>query len=167
MEIWDLTENNKFDCFSERRTTLSVWLTTVFHFVFRVMLCASINIRMNIYGENIPGNNFGKKNLQNSQKLEPRKTLVPNTSKPHSFWYSCFCFLVDIPPSGVQGLQKDKKTGSNKLLVGLVVTFVFLILIVLGVIGFVWYRRKKVRQFDYQKQVLYSDDREDEFEIST
>ena len=166
MEIWDLTENNKFDCFSERRTTLSVWLTTVFHFVFRVMLCVSINIKWTF-----PEKTFLviilEKNLQNSQKLEPRKTLVPNTSKPQSFWYSCFCFLVDIPPSGVQGLQKDKKSGSNKLLVGLVVAFVFLILIVLGVLGFVWYRRKKVRQFDYQKQVLYSDDREDEFEIST
>ena len=166
MEIWDLTENNKFDCFSERRTTLSVWLTTVFHFVFRVMLCVSINIKWT-FTEKTFLVIILEKNLQNSQKLEPRKTLVPNTSKPHSFWYSCFCFLVDIPPSGVQGLQKDKKTGSNKLLVGLVVTFVFLILIVLGVIGFVWYRRKKVRQFDYQKQVLYSDDREDEFEIST
>ena len=47
------------------------------------------------------------------------------------------------------------------------VTFAFLILIVLGVVGFVWYRRKKVRQFDYQKQVLYSEDREDEFQIFT
>ena len=166
MEIWDLTENNKFDCFSERRTTLSVWLTTVFHFVFRVMLCVSINIKWT-FTEKTFLVTILEKNLQNSQKLEPRKTLVPNTSKPQSFWYSCFCFLVDIPPSGVQGLQKDKKSGSNKLLVGLVVAFVFLILIVLGVLGFVWYRRKKVRQFDYQKQVLYSDDREDEFEIST
>ena len=166
MEIWDLTENNKFDCFSERRTTLSVWLTTVFHFVFRVMLCVSINIKWT-FTEKTFLVMILEKNLQNSQKLEPRKTLVPNTSKPQSFWYSCFCFLVDIPPSGVQGLQKDKKSGSNKLLVGLVVAFVFLILIVLGVVGFVWYRRKKVRQFDYQKQVLYSDDREDEFEIST
>ena len=166
MEIWDLTENNKFDCFSERRTTLSVWLTTVFHFVFRVMLRVSINIKWT-FTEKTFLVIILEKNLQNSQKLEPRKTLVPNTSKPQSFWYSCFCFLVDIPPSGVQGLQKDKKSGSNKLLVGLVVTFVFLILIVLGVLGFVWYRRKKVRQFDYQKQVLYSDDREDEFEIST
>ena len=166
MEIWDLTENNKFDCFSERRTTLSVWLTTVFHFVFRVMLCVSINIKWT-FTEKTFLVMILEKNLQNSQKLEPRKTLVPNTSKPQSFWYSCFCFLVDIPPSGVQGLQKDKKSGSNKLLVGLVVAFVFLILIVLGVLGFVWYRRKKVRQFDYQKQVLYSDDREDEFEIST
>ena len=166
MEIWDLTENNKFDCFSERRTTLSVWLTTVFHFVFRVMLCVSINIKWT-FTEKTFLVIILEKNLQNSQKLEPRKTLVPNTSKPQSFWYSCFCFLVDIPPSGVQGLQKDKKSGSNKLLVGLVVAFVFLILIVLGVLGFVWYRRKKVRQFDYQKQVLYSDDREDEFEIST
>ena len=166
MEIWDLTENNKFDCFSERRTTLSVWLTTVFHFVFRVMLCVSINIKWT-FTEKTFLVIILEKNLQNSQKLEPRKTLVPNTSKPQSFWYSCFCFLVDIPPSGVQGLQKDKKSGSNKLLVGLVVAFVFLILIVLGVLGFVWYRRKKVRQFDYQKQVLYSEDREDEFEIST
>ena len=166
MEIWDLTENNKFDCFSERRTTLSVWLTTVFHFVFRVMLCVSINIKWT-FTEKTFLVTILEKNLQNSQKLEPRKTLVPNTSKPQSFWYSCFCFLVDIPPSGVQGLQKDRKSGSNKLLVGLVVAFVFLILIVLGVLGFVWYRRKKVRQFDYQKQVLYSDDREDEFEIST
>ena len=166
MEIWDLTENNKFDCFSERRTTLSVWLTTVFHFVFRVMLCVSINIKWS-FTEKTFLVIILEKNLQNPQKLEPRKTLVPNTSKPQSFWYSCFCFLVDIPPSGVQGLQKDKKSGSNKLLVGLVVAFVFLILIVLGVLGFVWYRRKKVRQFDYQKQVLYSDDREDEFEIST
>ena len=166
MEIWDLTENNKFDCFSERRTTLSVWLTTVSHFVFRVMLCVSINIKWT-FTEKTFLVIILEKNLQNSQKLEPRKTLVPNTSKPQSFWYSCFCFLVDIPPSGVQGLQKDKKSGSNKLLVGLVVAFVFLILIVLGVLGFVWYRRKKVRQFDYQKQVLYSDDREDEFEIST
>ena len=166
MEIWDLTENNKFDCFSERRTTLSVWLTTVFHFVFRVMLCVSINIKWT-FTEKTFLVIILEKNLQNSQKLEPRKTLVPNTSKPQSFWYSCFCFLVDIPPSGVQGLQKDKKSGSNKLLVGLVVAFVFLILIVLGVLGFVWYRRKKVRQFDYQKQVLYSDDRENEFEIST
>ena len=166
MEIWDLTENNEFDCFSERRTTLSVWLTTVFHFVFRVMLCVSINIKWT-FTEKTFLVTILEKNLQNSQKLEPRKTLVPNTSKPQSFWYSCFCFLVDIPPSGVQGLQKDKKSGSNKLLVGLVVAFVFLILIVLGVLGFVWYRRKKVRQFDYQKQVLYSDDREDEFEIST
>ena len=166
MEIWDLTENNKFDCFSERRTTLSVWLTTVFHFVFRVMLCVSINIKWT-FTEKTFLVIILEKNLQNSQKLEPRKTLVPNTSKPQSFWYSCFCFLVDIPPSGVQGFQKDKKSGSNKLLVGLVVAFVFLILIVLGVLGFVWYRRKKVRQFDYQKQVLYSEDREDEFEIST
>ena len=166
MEIWDLNENNKFDCFSERRTTLSVWLTTVFHFVFRVMLCVSINIKWT-FTEKTFLVIILEKNLQNSQKLEPRKTLVPNTSKPQSFWYSCFCFLVDIPPSGVQGLQKDKKSGSNKLLVGLVVAFVFLILIVLGVLGFVWYRRKKVRQFDYQKQVLYSDDRDDEFEIST
>ena len=166
MEIWDLTENNKFDCFSERRTTLSVWLTTVFHFVFRVMLCVSINIKWT-FTEKTFLVIILEKNLQNSQKLEPRKTLVPNTSKPQSFWYACFCFLVDIPPSGVQGLQKDKKSGSNKLLVGLVLAFVFLILIVLGVLGFVWYRRKKVRQFDYQKQVLYSDDREDEFEIST
>ena len=166
MEIWDLTENNKFDCFSERRTTLSVWLTTVFHFVFRVMLCVSINIKWTFTEKTFLVIILAK-NLQNSQKLEPRKTLVPNTSKPQSFWYSCFCFLVDIPPSGVQGLQKDKKSGSNKLLVGLVVAFVFLILIVLGVVGFVWYRRKKVRQFDYQKQDLYSDDREDEFEIST
>ena len=47
------------------------------------------------------------------------------------------------------------------------VTFAFLILIVLGVVGFVWYRRKKVRQFDYQKQVLYFEDREDEFQIFT
>ena len=166
MEIWDLTENNKFDCFSERRTTLSVWLTTVFHFFFRVMLCVSINIKWT-FTEKTFLVIILEKNLQNSQKLEPRKTLMPNTSKPQSFWYSCFCFLVDIPPSGVQGLQKDKKSGSNKLLVGLVLAFVFLILIVLGVLGFVWYRRKKVRQFDYQKQVLYSDDREDEFEIST
>ena len=166
MEIWDLTENNKFDCFSERRTILSVWLTTVFHFVFRVMLCVSINIKWT-FTEKTFLVIILEKNLQNSQKLEPRKTLVPNTSKPQSFWYSCFCFLVDIPPSGVQGLQKDKKSGSNKLLVGLVVAFVFLILIVLGVLGFVWYRRKKVRQFDYQKQVLYSEDKEDEFEIST
>ena len=166
MEIWDLTENNKFDRFSERRTTLSVWLTTVFHFVFRVMLCVSINIKWT-FTEKTFLVIILEKNLQNSQKLELRKTLVPNTSKPQSFWYSCFCFLVDIPPSGVQGLQKDKKSGSNKLLVGLVLAFVFLILIVLGVLGFVWYRRKKVRQFDYQKQVLYSEDREDEFEIST
>ena len=47
------------------------------------------------------------------------------------------------------------------------VTFAIFILIVLGVVGFVWYRRKKIRQFDYQKQVLYSEDREDEFHIFT
>ena len=84
-----------------------------------------------------------------------------------SIYYSWFCFLLDIPSPAVKGLQKDKKSGSNKLLVGFMVTFAFLILIVLGVVGFVWYRRKKVRQFTYQKQVLYSEDREDEFQIFT
>lgn len=75
---------------------------------------------------------------------------------------------TDIPSPAVKGLQKDKRSpGPNKLLVGCMVTFAFLILIVLGVVGFVWYRRKKVRQFDYQKQVLYSEDREDEFQIFT
>ena len=84
-----------------------------------------------------------------------------------SCWYSWFCFLLDTPSPAVKGLQKDKKSDPNKLLVGFMVTFAFFILIVLGVVGFVWYRRKKVRQFDYQKQVLYSGDREDEFQIFT
>jgi len=88
-------------------------------------------------------------------------TGKPNTKKPHTDG--------DVPPPGIRGQRKpeDKKSGSSELLIGLVVTFGFLVFIALAVLGYVWYRRKRSRQFDYQKQVLYSEDKAEEFEIFT
>lgn len=79
------------------------------------------------------------------------------------------CFTDEVPSHGVLGHLKDKdnKSGSNKLLIGLVVAFAFVVLIAVAVMGFVWYRRKKSQQFDYQKQILYSEDKAEEFEIFT
>lgn len=60
-----------------------------------------------------------------------------------------------------------KQSSSSKLTVGLVVTFILLLLIAIGIVGILWYRRKRRHQFEYQKQVLYSDDKAEEFEIFT
>ena len=84
---------------------------------------------------------------------------------------SLVCLFTDnvLPPGmHVRGDQGERKqSSSSKLTVGLVVTFILLLLIAIGIIGFLWYRRKRSRQFDYQKQVLYSDDKAEEFEIFT
>lgn len=83
--------------------------------------------------------------------------------------FVCLSVDGDVPPPGIRGQRKteDKKSGSSKLLIGLVVTFGFLVFIALAVLGYVWYRRKRNRHFDYQKQVLYSEDKAEEFEIFT
>jgi len=74
-----------------------------------------------------------------------------------------------LPPGlharGNQG--ESKKNSPSKLTVGLVVTFIVLLLIAIGIIGFLLYRKKRSHQFAYQKQVLYSEDKAEEFEIFT
>ncbi|KAL9963459.1 hypothetical protein ACROYT_G026970 [Oculina patagonica] len=73
-----------------------------------------------------------------------------------------------LPPGmHARGHPEGKKSSSSKLTIGLVVTFILLLLIAIGVVGFFLYRRKRSHQFDYQKQVLYSDDKAEEFEIFT
>lgn len=67
----------------------------------------------------------------------------------------------------VRGDGEGKQSSSNKLIVGLVVTFIILLLIAIGLIGLLWYRRKRSQQFEYHKQVLYSDDKAEEFEVFT
>lgn len=67
----------------------------------------------------------------------------------------------------VRGDDERKQSSSNKLIVGLVVTFIILLLIAIGMIGLLWYRRKRSQQFEYHKQVLYSDDKAEEFEVFT
>lgn len=67
----------------------------------------------------------------------------------------------------VRGDGERKQSSSNKLIVGLVVTFIILLLIAIGMIGLLWYRRKRSQQFEYHKQVLYSDDKAEEFEVFT
>lgn len=67
----------------------------------------------------------------------------------------------------VRGDGERKQSSSNKLIVGLVVTFIILLLIAIGLIGLLWYRRKRSQQFEYHKQVLYSDDKAEEFEVFT
>ena len=67
----------------------------------------------------------------------------------------------------VRGDGERKQSSSNELIVGLVVTFIILLLIAIGIIGFLLYRRKRRHQFEYKKQVLYSDDKAEEFEIFT
>lgn len=67
----------------------------------------------------------------------------------------------------VRGDGERKQSSSNKLIVGLVVTFIILLLIAIGMIGLLWYRRKRSQQFEYHKQVLYSDDKAGEFEVFT
>lgn len=66
-----------------------------------------------------------------------------------------------------RGQQPEGKTSSSKLIIGLVLTFILILLIAIGIVGFFIYRRKKSHQFDYQKQVLYSEDKAEEFEIFT
>lgn len=74
-----------------------------------------------------------------------------------------------LPPGmHVRGDKGERKqSSSSKLTVGLVVTFILLLLIAIGIVGILWYRRKRRHQFEYQKQVLYSDDKAEEFEIFT
>ena len=67
----------------------------------------------------------------------------------------------------VRGDGERKQSSSNKLIVGLVVTFIILLLIAIGMIGLLWYRRKRSQQFEYHKQVLCSDDKAEEFEVFT
>lgn len=74
---------------------------------------------------------------------------------------------VQPPGMHVRGDGERKQSSSNKLIVGLVVTFIILLLIAIGMIGLLWYRRKRSQQFEYHKQVLYSDDKAEEFEVFT
>ena len=84
-----------------------------------------------------------------------------------------YCILDTIPSPnpGIRGeLKATKKSGSGSemLLVGLTVSLVLMVLLALAIGGFVWFRRKKRRrQFGYAKQVLYNDDKEEEFQIHT
>lgn len=74
------------------------------------------------------------------------------------------------PVPGIRGLQKGTKkstSGSNKLLVGLTVSFLLIVLLAAAIAGFVWYRRRENRQFSYQKQVLYNDEKENEIQMYT
>jgi len=66
---------------------------------------------------------------------------------------------------GDQG--KRKQPNPSALTVGLVVTFIVLLLIAIAIVGFLLYRKKRNHQFDYHKQVLYSEDKAEEFEIFT
>lgn len=100
----------------------------------------------------------GKTDLTKTDE-KPATDLIKTSEKPTADSHS--------PVAGIRGQQKGKKSGSNKLLIGLVVTFLFVVLIVAAVVVFVWYRRKKNRQFDYQKQVLYYEDKVDELEVFT
>ena len=75
---------------------------------------------------------------------------------------------IRSPVPGIRGQQKGTKkstSGSNKLLVGLTVSLLLIVLLAAAIAGFVWYKRKKNRQFSYQKQVLYHDEKEDEIEM--
>ena len=85
-----------------------------------------------------------------------------------TLWF-IYSFTDDVLPPGmhVRGDGERKQSSSNKLIVGLVVTFIILLLIAIGIIGFLLYRRKRRHQFEYKKQVLYSDDKAEEFEIFT
>ena len=85
-----------------------------------------------------------------------------------TLWF-IYLFTDDVLPPGmhVRGDGERKQSSSNKLIVGLVVTFIILLLIAIGIIGFLWYRRKRSHQFEYKKQVIYSDDKAEEFEIFT
>ncbi|KAK2573281.1 hypothetical protein P5673_000920 [Acropora cervicornis] len=74
------------------------------------------------------------------------------------------------PVPGIRGLQKGTKksaSGSNKLLVGLTVSFLLIVLLAAAIAGFVWYRRRENRQFSYQKQVLYNHEKENEIQMYT
>lgn len=78
---------------------------------------------------------------------------------------------IPSPNPGIRGeLKATKKSGSGSemLLVGLTVSLVLMVLLALAIGGFVWFRRKtRRRQFGYAKQVLYNDDKEEEFQIYT
>ena len=79
-------------------------------------------------------------------------------------------FTGNVLPPGmhVRGDQGERRQSSpSKLTVGLLVTFIILLLIAIGILGFLLYRKKRSHQFEYQKQVLYSDDKAEEFEIFT
>lgn len=79
------------------------------------------------------------------------------------------CLFTDALPPGVHARKSQNgKSSSSKLTIGLVVAFILLVLIAVGIVAFVLYRRKqRSKDFDYQKQVLYSEDRAEEFEIFT
>ena len=68
----------------------------------------------------------------------------------------------------VRGDQGSSKQSSpSKLTVALVVAFIVLLVIAIGIVGFLLYRKRRSHQFDYHKQVLYSEEKAEEFEILT
>ena len=91
----------------------------------------------------------------------------------HLVFHVFVCSSTDndnVLPPGMHARGKQpggKKSSSTKLTIGLVVTFILVLLIAIGIVGFLLYRRKRSHQFDYQKQVLYSEDKAEEFEIFT
>lgn len=73
-----------------------------------------------------------------------------------------------LPGIHARKSQKDKKTDTSKVAIGLIVTFIVLLVIAIGIVGVLFYMKKRrSRDFDYQKQILYSEDKADEFEIFT
>ncbi|XP_027048621.1 uncharacterized protein LOC113676195 [Pocillopora damicornis] len=63
---------------------------------------------------------------------------------------------------------KDEDSKTNKVAIGLIATFIVILVIAIGIVGVLFYRKKRrSRQFDYQKQILYSEGKADEFEIFT
>jgi len=42
-----------------------------------------------------------------------------------------------------------------------------IVLLAAAIAGFVWYRRRENRQFSYQKQVLYNNEKENEIQMYT
>lgn len=92
----------------------------------------------------------------------------PTTSSSHGHEGITIHTEKQLPGIHARKSTKDEDSKTNKVAIGLIATFIVLLVIAIGIVGVLFYRKKRrSRQFDYQKQILYSEGKADEFEIFT